>query len=295
MPASRPDCVRGEGRQISIWPPSPVLRHDTAPASHRTQFPVNARGDMASAQPRAPVPPLPSVPLAGARRRSRMRGPGAVAGYSIPAMATPAPPRHRSSPRPRTPRTVTAPLFCTAVSATPFRVASNDSLSSRENLKQFSRTARLQEKEPLRGRTGTRRVSGRGRGVARVTSQARNAGMCLCAVLMYSSPAQRRIIRVRSPMAPQDTPGRGARPSRHRRPPLAPGGPEGVSKHPSLINGCGFADARRGLDTYPPLTRLRREYAPFRSDDRCVPAGPPMELIHPDCHQKGLLMTTTRR
>ena len=68
-----PDCVRGEGRQISIWPPSPVLRHDTTPASHRTRFPVNARGDMASVQPRAPVPSLPSVPLAGARRRSRMR------------------------------------------------------------------------------------------------------------------------------------------------------------------------------------------------------------------------------
>ena len=99
--------------------------------------------------------------------------------------------------------------------------------------------------------------------------------MCLCAVLMYPSPAQRRIIRVRSPMAPQDTPGRGARSSRHRRPPLASGGPEGVSKHPSLINGCGFADARRGLDMYPPLTRLRREYAPFRNDDRCVPAGLP--------------------
>ena len=118
-------------------------------------------------------------------------------------------------------------------------------------------------------------MSGRGRGVARVTSQARNAGMCLCAVLMYSSPAQGRISRVRSPMAPQDTTGRGARPSRHRRPPLATGSPEGVSKHPSLINGCGFAPARQGLDMYPPLTRLRREYAPFRNDDRCVPAGLP--------------------
>ena len=119
--------------------------------------------------------------------------------------------------------------------------------------------------------------------------------MYLCAVLMYSSPAQRRVIRVRSPMAPQDTPGRGAMSPRHRRPPLAPGGQEGVSKHPSLINGCGFADARRGLDTYPPLTRLRRECAPFRSDERCVPAGPPMELRHPDCHPKGLRITKTRR
>ena len=54
----RPDCVRGEGRQISIWPPSPVLRHDTTPASHRTRFPVNARGDMASAPARASVPCL---------------------------------------------------------------------------------------------------------------------------------------------------------------------------------------------------------------------------------------------
>ena len=80
-----------------------------------------------------------------------MRDPGAVAGYSIPAMATPAPPRHRSSPRIRTPRTVTAPLFCTAVSATPHRVASNDAMSSREDLKQFSRTARLHGKEPASG------------------------------------------------------------------------------------------------------------------------------------------------
>ena len=80
-----------------------------------------------------------------------MRGPGAVAGYSIPAMATPAPPRHRPSPRTRTPRTVTATLFCAAVSATPFRVASNDALSFRENLKQFSKTARLPRKEPASG------------------------------------------------------------------------------------------------------------------------------------------------
>ena len=55
------------------------------------------------------------------------------------------------------------------------------------------------------------------------------------------------------------------------------GGPEGVSKHPSPINGCGFADARQGLDMYPPLSRLRREYAPFMSDDRCVPAGSPIK------------------
>ena len=66
---------------MPIWPPSPGLRHDTIPPSHRTRFPVNARGDMASAPARASVPPLPSVPLAGARRMSRMRAAGAVAGY----------------------------------------------------------------------------------------------------------------------------------------------------------------------------------------------------------------------
>ena len=99
MPVSRPDCVRSEGRQISIWPPSPVLRHDTTQASHRTRFPVNARGDMAAVHSGESVPPLSSVPRAGARRRRRMRDPGAVAEYSIPAMASPAPPRHRPSPR----------------------------------------------------------------------------------------------------------------------------------------------------------------------------------------------------
>ena len=180
MPAPRPDCVRGEGRQISIWPPPPVLRHDTAPSSHRTRFPVNARGDMTSAQPREPVPPLPSVPLAGARRRRRMRGPGAVAGYSIPATATPAPPRHRSSPRTRTPRTVTAPLLCPAVSATPLRVASNDALSFRESIKQFSRSARLQGEEPARGRTVARRMSGRGKGGDRGTSCIHSSSARVC-------------------------------------------------------------------------------------------------------------------
>jgi len=64
-----------------IWPPSPGLRQDTTPTSHRTRFPVNARGDMASVPARASVPPLPSVPLAGARRRRRMRAPGAVVDY----------------------------------------------------------------------------------------------------------------------------------------------------------------------------------------------------------------------
>jgi len=134
-----------------IWPPSPGLRQDTTPTSHRTRFPVNARGDMASAPARASVPPLPSVPLAGARRRSRMRTPGAVADYppsqehlyskihewitarrrtfGFPASGTPAPPLHRSCPRIRTPRTVTATLSSPAVSATLRGVASNDTES----------------------------------------------------------------------------------------------------------------------------------------------------------------------
>ncbi|MEI7946825.1 MAG: hypothetical protein WCJ02_09010, partial [bacterium] len=54
--------------------------------------------------------------------------------------------------------------------------------------------------------------------------------------------------------------------------------------YPSIrrsFNGCGFADARQGLDMYPPLPRLRREYAPFMSADRCVPAGPPTEAKPP--------------
>jgi len=246
---------------MPIWPPSPVLRHDTTLTSHRTRFPVNARGDMASMQTRAPVPPLPSVPLAGAMTGRRRRGPGAVAEYSIPAMATPAPPRHRSRPRTRTPRTVTAPLFRTAVSATLFWVSSNVSNRLQES---YSRIARLPRKEPASGRTVARRRSGRVTGVARVTSQARNAGMRLWAGLMYSSPAQRRVIRVRSPMAPQDTPERGARPSRHRRPPLDSGGPEGVSKHPSLTQRmriCGCA-AGAGYLSAPGAfqTRIRAVY-----------------------------------
>jgi hypothetical protein len=53
------------------------------------------------------------------------------------------------------------------------------------------------------------------------------------------------------------------------------GVPTGVSKHPSFINGCGFAAARTGLDMYPPRPRFRREYAPFMNDDRCVPVGTP--------------------
>jgi hypothetical protein len=55
-----------------------------------------------------------------------MRGPGAVAEYGFPAMATPAPPRHRLGPRSRTPRTVTSSPSDPAVSAAPRRAASND-------------------------------------------------------------------------------------------------------------------------------------------------------------------------
>ena len=148
-----------------------------------------------------------------------------------------------------------------AVSATHFQVASND---SNRLLKTHSRTARLPRKEPASGQTVSRRRSGRVTGVARVTSQARNAGMRLWAGLMYPSPAQRRVIRVRSPMAPRDTPERGARPSRHRRPPMDSGGPEGVSKHPSLtqrmrICGCA-AGAGYVSATAAAQTRIRTVY-----------------------------------
>jgi hypothetical protein len=111
-----------------IWPPSPVLRQDTIPTSHRTRFPVNARGDMALALSCESVPPLPSVPLTEARRKRRMHGPGSVAEYGIPARTMPAPPRHRSGPRSRTPRTVTASPSSTAVSAAPQWAAGKDVL-----------------------------------------------------------------------------------------------------------------------------------------------------------------------
>ena len=96
-------------------------------------------------------------------------------------------------------------------------------------------------------------------GVARVTTQARNAGMRLWAGLMYSSPAQRRVSRIRRPMAPQDTPERGAKTSRYRRPPMDSGGPEGVSKHPPLIQRmriCGCA-AGAGYVSAPVATQTR--------------------------------------
>jgi hypothetical protein len=48
-----------------------------------------------------------------------MRGPGAVAEYGFPAMASPAPPHLRPGPRSRTPRTVTSSSSGTAVSAAP--------------------------------------------------------------------------------------------------------------------------------------------------------------------------------
>ena len=79
--------------------------------------------------------------------------------------------------------------------------------------------------------------------------------------------------RVRSPMAPQDTPERGAKASRHRRPTRLSGDPAGVSKHPPNRNGGGFADARLGLDTYPPSrdsaanpTRFRKARDAYRPD-----------------------------
>jgi hypothetical protein len=122
----------------------------------------------------------------------------------------------------------------------------------------FSSIARLQEgaaKRPHGGETRERARERRGR----ETSQARNAGSRHWAGVLYSGTAQRRLIRVRSPMAPQDTPERGAKASQHRRPTRYSGDPAGVSKHPPLGNGVGFADARLGLDMYPPLPRFRRK------------------------------------
>jgi hypothetical protein len=61
-----------------IWPPSPVLRHDTIPTSHRTRFPVNARGYMASVLSCESVAPLPSgskkEPLRGRTGERRVSG-----------------------------------------------------------------------------------------------------------------------------------------------------------------------------------------------------------------------------
>ena len=129
-------------------------------------------------------------------------------------------------------------------------------------------------KRPHRGKMRERRVTG----VYRETSQARNAGRCLWAGLMYSSPGQRRLIRVRSPMAPQDTPERGAKASRHRRPKRLSGDPAGVPKHPPFGNGGGFADARLGLDTYPPQPRFRRKARPvFRTVPDAYPPDHPQE------------------
>ncbi len=140
MPVPRPDCVRGEGRQISIWPPSPVLRHDTIPASHRTRFPVNARGDMAAVLSSEAVPCLLQLcydvdvftgigpvkspaeeaearPWCG-RRLSTFAN-TATADRQHPchghACASPASPQ----PSGRTPRTVTSSPSSTAVSAAP--------------------------------------------------------------------------------------------------------------------------------------------------------------------------------
>ena len=135
--------------------------------------------------------------------------------------------------------------------------------------------ARLQEaaaKRPHGGETRERARDRRGR----ETSQARNAGSRLWAGVLYSGTAQRRLLRVRSPMAPQDTPERGAKASRHRRPTLYSGDPAGVSKHPPLGNGVGFADARLGAG-YVSAPAAIQTQIPDRlpNGDRCVPAGSP--------------------
>ncbi len=57
----------------------------------------------------------------------------------------------------------------------------------------FQQNGSAPKKEPLRGRTVARCMSGRVTGVVRETSKARNAGRCLWAALLYSAPAQRRI------------------------------------------------------------------------------------------------------
>ena len=51
------------------------------------------------------------------------------------------------------------------------------------------------------------------------------------------------------------------------------GDPAGVSKHPPNRNGSGFADARLGLDTYPPSrdsdanpTRFRKAIDAYQPD-----------------------------
>ena len=128
-------------------------------------------------------------------------------------------------------------------------------------------------KRPHRGKMRERRVTG----VYRETSQARNAGRCLWAGLMYSSPGQRRLIRVRSPMAPQDTPERGATASRPRRPKRLSGDPAGVPKHPPFGNGGGFADARLGAGYVSAPAAIQTQSPPrFPDGARCVPAGSPM-------------------
>ena len=97
--------------------------------------------------------------------------------------------------------------------------------------------------------------------------------------------------RVRRPMAPQDTPERGAKASRHRRPTRLSGDPAGVSKHPPNRNGGGFAAARLGLDTYPPSrdsdanpTRFRKAIdAPVRRSlisEGGYPPDHPREVKH---------------
>ena len=93
---------------------------------------------------------------------------------------------------------------------------------------------------------------------------------------LYSGPAQRRLIRFRSPMAPQDTTERGAKASLHRRPTLYSGDSAGVSKHPPLGNGVGFADARLGAG-YVSAPAAIQTQTPDRlpNGTGCVPAGSP--------------------
>jgi hypothetical protein len=139
----------------------------------------------------------------------------------------------------------------------------------------FSSIARLQEGAAKRPHGGETRERARDRR-ERETSQARNAGRRRWAVLLYSAPAQGRLLRVRSPMAPQGTPERGAKAFRHRRPTLYSGDPEGVSKHPPSGNGVGFADARLGAG-YVSAPAAIQTQTPVRlpNGPGCVPAGSP--------------------
>ena len=130
------------------------------------------------------------------------------------------------------------------------------------------------KKEPLRGRTGSRCMSGRVIGVVRETSKARNAGRCLWAALMYSAPVPRRIdasaarwlrrTRQNAERRRRDTGGRKG----HRV--IRQG-------YPSIRRTETEVDLRlRGWAGYVSAQpRLSRESDPFLEGDRCVPAGSP--------------------